>query len=428
MSTANARRASFGEVLRNRDFLALWIGQVISQIGDSFTYLALLITVNRLTGSTVAMGAMMISLTLPQLLLSFLAGVIVDRVDRKVIMIVSDLARALLVLSFLAVHTADQIYIFYVAGFLLSSVSVFFGPAKTAMIPRIVKGEDRLLSANALSQTIRVVALLFGPALAGFAIAWLGTSAAFLVDSLTYLFSATAIFTITTGGKTDDQEAVGLSMIWRRLADGFSYTMRHSTLVGIVITLLVALLGVGAIEVLFVPYLQGEFGVGPEGLGFVQTTQGLGMLLGSVLVGNLVARLRLTRMIALSIALLGMAVALCGAVSQFLLIPLFTFLVGLGLAPANAALSTLIQLIVPDQKLGRVSSVVDTTMTLSYLLSMGGAAFLADAFGLRTIFIAAGIVTALAALPALTMMKEPEQAPLRAPSSSHQDLAEGVEV
>jgi DHA3 family macrolide efflux protein-like MFS transporter len=401
------RRAPPSSLLRDRDFLALWSGQMISQIGDSFTFLALLITVNSLTGSSASMGVMMISLTLPQLVFSLLAGVIVDRVNRKAVMIVSDLLRALLVLAFLTVRTADQIYIFYVVGFLLSSVSVFFWPAKTAMIPRIVKGGDRLLSANALSQTVRVVGLLVGPALAGLAIGWFGTSVAFVADCVTYLISALAIITIKTSGSTTDEERVSFSMVWHRLADGFSFTMRHSTLVGIVVTLLVALLGVGAIEVLFVPYLQSDFGAGPEGLGFVQTAQGLGMLVGSVLLGYLAARFRLTRIIAWSTSVLGASVALCGLASHFLLIPLCTFVAGLSLAPLNAALSTLMQRIVPDEKLGRVSSVVDTTMTLSYLLSMGTAASLGDALGIRGVFVGAGLVTALAALPALVMMKEP---------------------
>ena len=429
MSVANTKRASFADVLRNRNFLALWLGQVISQIGDSFTFLALLITVNRLTGSTVAMGMMMISLTLPQLVFSFLAGVVVDRVNRKHVMIISDLLRGLLVLAFLTVRSAEQVYVFYVVGFLLSSVSVFFAPAKTAMIPRIVEGEDKLLSANALSQTIRVVALLIGPALAGFLIAWAGAAVAFIVDSLTYFISAVAIVTITTSGQTVDEEQISVRMLGHRLAEGISYTLHNKTVLGIIVTLLVALLGVGAIEVLFVPYLQREFGVGPEGLGFVQTTQGVGMLVGSLLVGNLAERFRLTRIIACSVALLGSTVALCGVVSQFLLIPLATFGAGLGLAPLNAALSTLIQRTVPNEKLGRVSSVVETTMTLSYLLSMGGAAFLADALGIRAVFIGAGMVTALAVLPALTIMTEPKSGSPHAPDAARKRLAErSVEV
>ena len=424
MSSANAKSASFADVLRNRNFLALWLGQVISQIGDSFTFLALLITVNRLTGSTVAMGLMTISLTLPQLVFSFLAGVVVDRVNRKHVMIISDLLRALLVLAFLTVRSAEQVYVFYFVGFLLSSVSVFFAPAKTTMIPRIVEGEDELLSANALSQTIRVVALLMGPALAGFLIAWAGTEVAFVVDSLSYIISAIAIVTITTSGQTVDDEQIGVRMLGHRLAEGMSYTLHNKTLLGIIVTLLVALLGVGAIEVLFVPYLQGEFGVGPEGLGFVQTAQGVGMLVGSVLVGNLAQRLRLTHIIACSVALLGASVALGGVASQFLLIPLAMFVAGLSLAPLDAALSTLIQRTVPDEKLGRVSSVVETTMTLSYLLSMGAAAFLADALGIRAVFIGAGLVTTLACLPALTIMMEPRSDSPYAPDATRKRLGE----
>ena len=184
-----------------------------------------------------------------------------------------------------------------------------------------------------------------------------------------------------------------------------------TTVSGIIVTLLVALLGVGAIEVLFVPYLQGEFGAGPEGLGFVQTAQGVGMLVGSVLIGNMASRFRLTRIVAWTIALLGVSVAACGLVSQFAFILIALFFAGLALAPLNAALSTLMQVTVPDDKLGRVGSVVDTSMTLSYLISMSGAAFLADAFGMRTIFVASGIITTLAVIPALIMMKEPETTP-----------------
>jgi predicted MFS family arabinose efflux permease len=279
------------------------------------------------------------------------------------------------------------------------------------MIPRIVKGEAKLLSANALSQTSRVAAMLIGPALAGFLIAWLGTSVAFMVDSVTYLASAIAIMTITTRGETMDQERIGIKMMWQRFSEGFSYMLHNSTVSGIIVTLLVALLGVGAIEVLFVPYLQGEFGAGPEGLGFVQTAQGVGMLVGSVLIGNMASRFRLTRIVAWTIALLGVSVAACGLVSQFALILIALFFAGLALAPLNAALSTLMQVTVPDDKLGRVGSVVDTSMTLSYLISMSGAAFLADAFGMRTIFVASGIITTLAVIPALIMMKEPETTP-----------------
>jgi DHA3 family macrolide efflux protein-like MFS transporter len=408
MGSEKSERASFAEVLRNRNFLALWLGQAISQIGDSFTFLALLIMVNQLTGSTISMGMMMISLTLPQLVFSFLAGVIVDRLDRKKIMIFSDLLRGLLVLAFLTVRSAEQVYILYIVGFLVSTVSVFFWPARTAMIPRIVEGEAKLLSANALSQTTRVAAMLIGPALAGFLIAWLGASLAFVVDSLTYLVSAIAVLTMTTGGETLDQERLGTRMVWQRFTEGFSYMLRHSTVLGIIVTVMVGLLGIGAVEVLFVPFLQGEFGLGPEGLGFVQTTQGVGMLLGSVLIGNLAARFRLTRIIAWSLALLGIAVAACGLVHQFVFILIAVFVAGLGLPPLNAALTTLMQITVPDEKLGRVGSVVDTCTTLSYLISMGGAAFLADAFGMRTVLVGAGITTALSIFPALTMMKEPE--------------------
>lgn len=152
---------NFRTILRHRSFRFLWLGQIVSNAGDFFYHLAVLIMVNRLTGSTLAIGATMIAISLPQLLFGPIGGVFADRVDRRRLMIASDLVRSLLVLPCLLVQEPSQVWIFAVIGFVESAVAQFFNPTKNAIIPQLVKREE-LLSANALSQTTQVAAVLVG--------------------------------------------------------------------------------------------------------------------------------------------------------------------------------------------------------------------------------------------------------------------------
>ena len=276
------RSAAYGRLFRNRNFVALWLGQTISFIGDYFYWLAVPIMVERLTGSAMMVGLSTISNALPLLLLGPAAGVFVDRWDRKRTMIVADLLRGLLVLLFLTVRTADQVWVYYVVGFLMSCVSRFFFPSQNAILPLVVGDEDDLLAANGLMQIVQTVGLLLGPALAGFAIGLWGEQIAFLFDSITFFVSAGAILTLivprTTPGR-DDVRGRRLAAVWAEMREGVVYLFGNQTMVGILVCLGVIQLGIGAINVIWVPYLSRTFGIGAEGLGIVDSAQGGGMVL-----------------------------------------------------------------------------------------------------------------------------------------------------
>ena len=126
------------KLLRQRNFSLLWIGQIISIIGDWVLFIALPFYTYSLTGSVLATGAMFIVSTLPRLLLGSVAGVFVDRWDRKRTMIMADLLRVLLIAMLLLVRSRDWLWLIYVSAFLESVVSQFFNPAKTAIIPLLV--------------------------------------------------------------------------------------------------------------------------------------------------------------------------------------------------------------------------------------------------------------------------------------------------
>src|SRR5687768_12933994 len=180
---------------RNRNFRQLWLGQVVSQMGDWFNTIALYTLILDLTGSGRHVGLLLVARFVPSFLFGPLSGVVADRFSRQRIMIVTDILRAVVVLGFLFVRTADQLWIIYVLTVLQLALATFFEPAKTAAIPSIVSDRE-LVAANAISSVTWSVMLTLGAAIGGLITGWLGTDVAFVLDSLTYLLSAALIASV----------------------------------------------------------------------------------------------------------------------------------------------------------------------------------------------------------------------------------------
>ena len=419
MSTANGAagrgKVAYGRLFRNRNFAALWLGQTISFIGDYFYWLAVPIMVERLTGSALMVGLSLISTALPMLFLGPVAGVFVDRWDRRRTMITADVLRALLVLPCLVVRTPDQVWIYYVVGFSMSCVSRFFFPAQNAALPLIVTDKDDLLAANGLMQVIQTVGLIVGPALAGFSIGLWGSQVAFVVDSASFLASAAAILTMavprTTAGRQIASGAGAgrqVAAVWAEMREGVAYLFGNRVMVGVLICLSLVQLGLGAINVLWVPYLQRTFGVGAEGLGIVDSAQGAGMIISGLALGFVASRLSRTAMAGWAIIVIGLFLGGLGLAPSFGYIVALSFAVGLPLIPAQSALMTMMQLSVPDLKRGRVGSALNALTTAAGLVSMGAAAVLGEAVGLRAIYVISGLITMGGGVIGLFVLKEPE--------------------
>jgi MFS family permease len=424
--------------------MALWIGQTISFIGDYFYWLAIPIMVERLTGSALLVGLSVISSALPMLVLGPIAGVFVDRWDRKKTMIVADILRALLVLLCLTVRTPEQVWVYYIVGFLMSCVSRFFFPSQNAVLPLIVPDKDDLLAGNGLMQIVQTMGLLVGPALAGFSIGIWGADVAFLVDSGTFILSALAISSMTVPATNKFRQVVQgtgseLSTVWNELREGVIYLFGSRTMVGVLLCLAVVQLGIGAINVIWVPFMQRTFGLGPEGLGAVDTAQGVGMALGGVGLGVLAARVTKRKLAGWSIIFIGAMIALMGLAPSFSLVNLipgigagavgaemtvgqrllrmplalllYSLLLGVALVPAQSALMTMMQLAVPDLKRGRVGSALNALTTAAGLVSMAVVAASGEIVDLRMIYVAAGAIISAAGVMGLFVLEEPSVVP-----------------
>lgn len=184
-------------VIRQRDFALLWFAGLISMTGDWMLFIALPVTVYELTGSAVATSGILIASRIPSLILGSVAGVFVDRWDRKQTMVLVNLVRAPLLLLLLAVDSPDRIWIVYIVAFAVSAMSQFFGPAENALLPRLV-GTDHLVPANALNALNNNLSRLIGPAIGGLVAARFGLRGVAIVDAASFFLAAGLIAAIAT--------------------------------------------------------------------------------------------------------------------------------------------------------------------------------------------------------------------------------------
>jgi DHA3 family macrolide efflux protein-like MFS transporter len=401
-------RAAIVSAFHNRDFCALWVGQLISQVGDNFLIVAVLSVVSVLTDSPLAIGIMALVVTLPQLFLGLIAGVFVDRLDRKLVMIVSDILRGLAVLALLFVQRADQLYILYIVSFVMATVGLFFNPARNAVIPNIVSGEI-LLTANALIQASQIIAIILGPSIAGLIIGWLGPASAFIFESFSFAASAAAIATMTIPPLNPKPDKTKSRVIWDQLVEGLLFIKHSSPLLHVMLTTAVATLGFGAIMVLGIIYLDSVLGIGAEGFGFLYAVQGLGVVIGGAMIGRLASNVRTNRIVGGCMVILGLAIIAFAVVPNYLLVLVAVAIIGLSIVVARAALATLTQSLVPDEKRGRVESAVTMVIGASTSASMALSGVLGNLIGVQAVFLTAGVITIVAGVAASYTLRGAER-------------------
>ena len=271
---------------RNRSFRQLWLGQVVSQMGDWFNTIALYTIILKLTGSGRAVGLLLVARFLPSFLFGPISGVVADRFSRQRIMIVSDLLRAAVVLGFLFVRRPDQLWIIYVLTVFQLGLSTFFEPAKTAAIPSIV--EDReLVAANAITSVTWSVMLTLGAAIGGLITGWFGTDVAFVLDAATYLLSAAliAVIRVPKRKKRERQKLrLGRLLGITETIDGIRYVKDRPRVLALLLVKPAWGLG-GGIMTLLAVFGERIFPVGKGaagGIGVLFTARGIGTAVGPI--------------------------------------------------------------------------------------------------------------------------------------------------
>lgn len=332
----------------------------------------------------------MIAIALPALVFGTIAGVYVDRFDRKKAMIISDSVRAVLVLGFLFVQSADLVPVIYVIAFTQSAIGTLFRPARGALMPRIV-GTEKLLAANSVSQTSMILFNVLGTAAAGILASLAATATpAFIVDSITFLVSAALIGRITTSGVPEDSAD---GKVWAEMATGFKVMLSSRPLKGVLSSLTISMLGIGAVNVLIVPLLLDELQVSEAFFGAIEAAQVAGMVLSGGAVAILAAKLKPSSLVSIGLIGVGIGVGAISGMTAIRQLMILLFWVGLSVGPVQAGVSTLSQTLVEDSMRGRVGGVMNSLISGAQVLSVGLAGVFAAAIGTRNVFLAAGVLT-----------------------------------
>ena len=342
-------------------------------------------------GSVMALANLLFFIVIPVFAIGPVAGVYVDRWDRKRVMIIADIVRGMLVLLVPLLVLFDMMIPIYVVVFLIFSATRFFLPSKLAFIPDIVS-EEKLLVANSLSNTTRMIATIFGFALAGFIVKWIGHMWGFYLDSLSYFVSAVMIALITPKEKLADvreeftmtKEIIEKSIrrnVWEEIVEGFGHMVKKDKMRMVTSTFFLLMAGAGSIFCIIIVFIQKSFGSITEDLGIFGVFLGAGLFLGTMFYAKYGQRFSKVKAIYIGLMLSGAAIC-CFAIyadksDPLLLIGgILIMLVGMAAAPILTCANTLIHLSVPDEVRGRIFSSMEAVVHLAFLIFMFLTAYL----------------------------------------------------
>jgi MFS family permease len=382
-------------LLRNVRFLRLWVGQGISFVGDAVSMVALVVLIVQITGSATAVGGALVARLLPTLA-SPLAGVLADRLDRRVVLVASDLARAVLTLGLIFVR--DLIFL-YVLVFLMGLARTIFNPTIRAAFPSVVGGGD-LTRANALISGTFSVSETVGPALGGLLVATIGVNAAFVLDSVTYLVSAAFLFRVPLPRPRRDDDG----NFARELKAGFTYLAGARMPLAIVLGSFLTMLTINTTIPAEVFLAKETFDAGVAGYGLLVGLWGGGMVLGSALIAALGDRANLLRLYFLGIFTSALALVGTSFSPTFVLALGALTMAGIANGVDDVAANTILQKRVPDALLGRVFAVRFLGFSAGDVLAFLVGGMIVDAAGPRFTYQFAGASTAAMGLLVLLLV------------------------
>jgi MFS family permease len=405
-SPADVPISSLGRIgvlrpLRHRDFAVLWTGMTVSMIGDGIYYIAIAWQVYDLSNTPAALAVVGIAWSLPQVLFTLASGVLSDRLDRRKVMIAGDLIRlvAISVICVLSVTGNITIPLLIALVALYGTGQAIFQPSFNAIVPMIVPG-DLLVEANSLGQFVRPVAMsLVGPVLGGVLIGAFGPGWAFGVDAVTFAFSAVMILLIRTKGRAA-RDAENASSPWQDLKEGIRFTRHERWLfVGLLGALVSLLAAWGPWETLLPFVVRNDLHGSAFALGLVFGAGGVGSLTAALIVGqrgNLPRKAITTMYWAWAIALFAMVgLGIANNVWQAMVASVIS---EGSLTVLIVIWYTVMQRLVPQELLGRVSSLDWMMTTAGVPLSFAIVGPAAAAFGAQTVLIGAGIIGGLVTL------------------------------
>jgi CRP-like cAMP-binding protein/predicted MFS family arabinose efflux permease len=395
-ATPAGPKPSTFSVFRKRDFRLLWSAQLVSTIGTALTDLAAGILVFRVTGSAAAVGLMFVATAVPTLVVGLIAGVFVDRYDRRRIMVIADLLRAGIValipfIFILHLHIA----LLYVAVAAVSTISQFFNPANDALLPEVATDEE-LAAANSW-----IMISSFGSTSIGFALSGLLATAfdidwAFWLDALTFLISAALLIRVKVG-KIEAEEDTSVGVVVRNLREGVATLFGTPVLRSLLATGIPVYFSFGLWNVLLLPFAIDALHASEFEYGLQEGFTSVGFVVGSLMMAKWADRFREGSWIVLSTIVMGICGILYGFSTSIAVAIILVSLSGFFNAPSSIARRVLLQRETPRELRGRVFSAFAVVRDVTFLVGIALAG-LADIIDVRVLVVAASALLVVAGL------------------------------
>lgn len=386
----------------NPNYRTLWFGQVISEVGDHFNTIAVFSLAMEKIGSGAVVAGVLIARAIATIAVAPIAGIVLDRMDRRTVMIISDLIRAVVAVGFILTIYYPRADLLYLLSALLMLASPFFSSGRAAILPALVSKED-LHTATAVTQTTQWTNTALGTFLGGAMVAAVGFETAFLFNALSFVISASCIYLLRPGHGSFKAVRDGAprraSML--ELREGWRYMKRYPLLIGITAVSIGWATGGGAAQVLFGLLGHHVFGRGAQGIGQLWGAAGVGLIVGGLIghrLGKVITFDEYKRTISICYLIHGSFYVLCCISPSFALALVF-----IGISRAATAISSVLNtsrlLQTVDQAYrGRVFSTIDSLQWTVMLFSMAGAGWASEHYSARWIGVIAGILSSTTAL------------------------------
>jgi len=384
-------RASWSLLRLNRDFRRLYLASVISLGGDWFLLVPLWALVLELTGSPIYVALSFAAMDVPFFLVSPFAGALVDRLDRRKLMVACDVVRAVLCLGFLLIRDESTVWIAFPLLAVLTTFSAVFDPASSAALPNLVDDRD-LATGNALSGSLWGTMLAIGSAMGGLVAAAVGRDAAFLIDGASFAASAVLIFRISRSlSEERHEEHAG---VIEATAETVRYARKDHRVLALLAVKFGFGLGAGGLLVLLPVFASDVFHGGDGTLGLLMSARGVGALVGPFIGRRMLGPRdrRLFAVIGLALATFGLGYAFLGLAPSIAVAMLLITIAHLGGGAQWTTSSYGLQRIVPDRIRGRIFAFDNALITLTFTISGLVSGFVADRAGPRPTAVALGLV------------------------------------
>jgi hypothetical protein len=399
---------------RNRSFRRLWIGQVISELGNWFNFIAVLGLVRVVSNAAPEVTTIVLIVRLvPFTVFAPLAGAFVDRWSRRTVMIVTDLLRVAIALGPLLVRRPQDLWIAYVCTALLSLVGTFFEAAKNAAVPNIT-GERDLLAGNALMFSSRFLLMSLGAALGGWTSAHVGYAAAFVINAASFLVSAYSVWLVPDAETRQQPHADAVAQpksrytgYWTDMREGWSYIVSHAPVATILGTNIIWAVGGGASNLiadrLGALVFAAENGIKPDSaVAALYFAAGMGLFLGMMIARRAGAYFQMKQQtigfIGWSLFVQGIIFGLSGVMPTLWASCLLLMLSRVLLGAEFAVQETLLMRLVPDNLRGRVSTSDRAAEMLVWTFSTGLAGWSLHSITPRTLTVISGFLSGLSGL------------------------------